>query len=305
MLPLRDNIAAFRYPIVNTSLILANVAAFFFEMTRPHLQQFVLEHSMVASRLLHHFDFAQLGTSFSSMFMHGSVAHLFGNLWILYIFGDNVEDELGHWKYLLFYLACGLAADATQILVNPAETLPSLGASGAIAGVLAAYLVLYPKAEVQTQVLLWYPMVRAWVIIGGWFLINCFCGYFQLDQSIGWFAHIGGFIFGAILIVLFTNREKRERFENSVNIIPAMNWMACTLLAVTVSCSTLAVDVMTYQLVKCAPYSESTPVAKPKVKAKVSTKSGAQAKPALHRKLHNPPTRKELISAARKLSESR
>ncbi|CAN5508384.1 hypothetical protein BH10CYA1_BH10CYA1_40360 [soil metagenome] len=272
MFPLRDNIASNRHPIVNTSLIVANIIAFLLEVTRSNVNLFVHEHAVIASRYLQHFDLSQLVTSFSSMFMHASPAHIFGNLWILYIFGDNVEDKLGRVNYLWFYLLCGLIADLTQIAVNPNSTMPYVGASGAIAGVLAAYLVLYPKAEVQTQVLFWYPMVRAWVIIGGWFLINCVYGYFQMDNTIGWFAHIGGFIAGAILTCLLTSREDRDRFAITVRQIPAFSWITCTLLMVVVTCCNVAFAFVTNRLSAHSSETLSTPVVKEDVKVKPSNK---------------------------------
>ncbi|MBI2812586.1 MAG: rhomboid family intramembrane serine protease [Candidatus Melainabacteria bacterium] len=276
MFPIRDNIASNRFPIVNTSLIVANIIAYLFEVSRSHLNVFVHDHGLIASRFVHHFDLSQLGTSFSSMFMHASAAHIFGNLWILYIFGDNVEDRLGRFKYLWFYLLCGLIADFVNIAVNPNSTMPVVGASGAIAGVMAAYFVLYPKAEVQTQFLLWYPMVRAWIIIGGWFLLNCICGYFQLDATIGWFAHIGGFMGGAILVCLLTGREDRERVSASARLIPAFNWITCTLMMIAITSCNVAFALVTHglsdhstesdfeQAVKKVPKSKASPKVKTK-----------------------------------------
>lgn len=179
---------------------------------------------------------------------------------------------MGRVNYLWFYLLCGLIADLTQIAVNPNSTMPYVGASGAIAGVLAAYLVLYPKAEVQTQVLFWYPMVRAWVIIGGWFLINCVYGYFQMDNTIGWFAHIGGFIAGAILTCLLTSREDRDRFAITVRQIPAFSWITCTLLMVVVTCCNVAFAFVTNRLSAHSSETLSTPVVKEDVKVKPSNK---------------------------------
>lgn len=254
MLPLQDNILSFKYPFVNTSLIVVNVIAFFYEITQPNLNQFVLDHGLVASNLIHHFDLTQLATAFTSMFMHSNGAHIFSNLWFLYIFGDNVEDKLGHWKYLLFYLLCGLAAGVTHVLVQPQMTVPCIGASGAIAGVLAGYLVLYPKARVQTQVIFWYPMLSAWLIISGWFILNCLSAYFQLDDSIAWYAHIGGFIAGAVLILLLTSRKRSADSNESAKIreLPAMSWIACTLLVIILGACDYAATSVSNSLIQKA-----------------------------------------------------
>jgi membrane associated rhomboid family serine protease len=156
-------------------------------------------------------------TLITSMFMHGSWLHLGGNMLYLYIFGDNVEDRMGHFPYLIFYLFCGLVASIAQILVNPDSPIPSLGASGAIAGVLASYLVLFPWAGVKTVIIfvvfITITTVPAIILIGVWFLLQFFNGVTSLAttaQSMGgvaYFAHIGGFIAGLVVTWLFKPRQ--------------------------------------------------------------------------------------------------
>jgi membrane associated rhomboid family serine protease len=156
---------------------------------------------------------------FTSMFLHGSWLHVIGNMWFLYIFGDNVEDYLGHFSYLVFYLLTGLIAMGTQVLVNLHSPVPTVGASGAIAGVLGAYFVLYPRARVLTWffelifVFLWIP---AWIWLGIWFVVNFLSGtetalavHRQNMGGVAFWAHVGGFISGALMIKLFPERARR------------------------------------------------------------------------------------------------
>jgi membrane associated rhomboid family serine protease len=156
---------------------------------------------------------------FTSMFLHGSWPHVIGNMWFLYIFGDNVEDYLGHFKYLVFYMLTGLIAMATQVAVNLHSTAPTVGASGAIAGVLGAYFVLYPRARVLTwffELLILVVWVPAWIILIYWFFLNFLSGtatmlaiHRQNMGGVAFWAHIGGFISGALIIKLFPERSRR------------------------------------------------------------------------------------------------
>src|SRR5206468_12820800 len=165
---------------------------------------------------------ASLLTIFTSMFLHADLFHIVGNLWFLWIFGDNIEDHLGHFTYLVFYLLCGIAAALTFIVIHPTSTVPTLGASGAIAGVMGGYIVLYPLARVQTLVVLivfftfwWIP---AWVFLGYWFLIQFIAttlmasGTHQHTGGVAFAAHVGGFVAGLILIKLFPRRTRRYRY---------------------------------------------------------------------------------------------
>jgi membrane associated rhomboid family serine protease len=154
---------------------------------------------------------------FTSMFLHGGWMHVLGNMWFLYIFGDNIEDYLGHFKYLLFYLACGLFAMATQVLIFPYSNLPTVGASGAIAGVLGAYFILYPRARVLTWFFVFLFYLPAWVMLGYWFVFQFFAGAATLSMArpgrdvggVAVWAHVGGFVAGLLMVKLFGERARR------------------------------------------------------------------------------------------------
>ena len=154
-------------------------------------------------------------TVFSSMFLHGGIGHLVGNMWFLYIFGDNVESILGHVKYFLFYLMCGIAAAFGQYIINPSSLIPMIGASGAIAGILGAYMISFPKAKVHVFVMLFVffttLIVPAKIVLGIWFLIQLNGGISEFGVlskgGIAWFAHIGGFLAGVIFVKAFQTFE--------------------------------------------------------------------------------------------------
>jgi membrane associated rhomboid family serine protease len=228
MLPLRDDQPRYSTPWVNSFLIGLNLVIFFFEFTLDprSLELLIRQFGVVPSHLA-----AFLAGSpryplpaivlpfFTSMFLHGSWPHVIGNMWFLYIFGDNVEDYLGHFKYLVFYLLTGLVAMATQVAVNLHTTAPTVGASGAIAGVLGAYFVLYPRARVLTwffELLILVVWVPAWIILIYWFFLNFLSGtatmlaiHRQNMGGVAFWAHIGGFISGALMIKLFPERSRR------------------------------------------------------------------------------------------------
>jgi membrane associated rhomboid family serine protease len=151
-------------------------------------------------------------TPLSSMFLHGGWFHLIGNMWFLWVFGNNVEDSMGHIRYLAFYLLCGLAAAAAQTYMNPSSPIPMVGASGAISGVMGAYIVLYPKVRVHMLVILGFFITRivvpAYLMLGYWFVIQLLGGSLSGEQGgVAFWAHAGGFIAGAILIHLFRDPE--------------------------------------------------------------------------------------------------
>jgi membrane associated rhomboid family serine protease len=176
-------------------------------------------YGLVPTRLLND-PTGEAFTIFTSMFMHGGWAHLGGNMLFLYIFGDNVEDAVGHVRYILFYLASGLGAAGAQILVDPISTIPMVGASGAIAGVLGAYLVLYPRAPVTVFFGFLFLVFPAWLVVGEWFLWNLLLAFRSIGVERGggvaFFAHIGGFIVGMVLIrpaLAGRRRVKAERWH--------------------------------------------------------------------------------------------
>jgi hypothetical protein len=214
MIPLRDDNPSSTTPVVTRLLILLNVAAFVYELTLgPDLKEFVYDWGLVPVRLTLAFGYhdEHVGSAvlsiFTSMFLHGGFAHIIGNMWYLWIFGDNVEDRFGHFGFLLFYLAAGVVAAIAHYATNMQSQLPTVGASGAIAGVLGAYLVAYPRARVITLVPL-FPFVQvvalpAMVVLGLWFVFQFFSGALTLGTSavtggVAFWAHVGGFAFGAL-----------------------------------------------------------------------------------------------------------
>ena len=222
MIPLRDNVHAHHYPLVNVTLIWLNIAVFFYEFSLgPSLERFLAHYAVIPSQLL-------TGTSpegwlplLTSMFLHGGFMHLAGNMLFLWIFGDNVEDRLGHVRYLFFYLFCGIMAGVVHILANQHSTVPSLGASGAIAGVLGAYMLMFPRARVAALVFLFLFIevieLPAALYIGFWFVMQLFNGTAELPGAhllqggVAWWAHIGGFVTGFMVIKLFCAGQPRRR----------------------------------------------------------------------------------------------
>ena len=202
MIPLRDTIPSSRVPLVNYAIIAANVAVFLHESTLgPRLDGFVYTYGMVPR------EFAP-ATLVTSMFLHGGWGHLLGNMLYLYIFGDNVEDRLGHPRYLVFYLLCGVAAAAAQALTNPHSNVPMVGASGAIAGVSGAYLLFFPQARVVTILPLFIFLqiveIPAVFFLAVWFLWQLVSGVATLGTraaagGVAFWAHVGGFVSGMVL----------------------------------------------------------------------------------------------------------
>ena len=232
MLPLRDRLPARRPPYVNWLIIVVNIGVFIWtqalisvagprgQVARAH--EMLMEHGLVPARLLAE-PIAALPTLFSSMFMHdpSGWAHLGGNMLYLWIFGDNVEDAMGSRRYALFYVLCGLAAAMAQVVVGPGSVVPMVGASGAISGVLAAYGSLYPRSPITVLnpiPLLWlffgiFFELPAWVIILEYFVVNLFSGLGSLGATgggVAFFAHLGGFVAGALLVRVFI-RDKTPR----------------------------------------------------------------------------------------------
>ena len=236
MFPLRDDIPSQRYPIVTVMIIVLNVVAFFFElMLGPRLEQFLMSWSIVPARytvpdVAGLFSWReQLLPFFTSMFLHGGWTHLLGNMWSLWIFGDNVEDRLGRCRFICLYLLGGSVAAMVHIYTNADSAVSTLGASGAIAAVMGAYLRLYPHARVQMLIPPFFfgPffVVPAVLFLGWWFILQFFNGTFSLlaDSSemggIAWWAHIGGFIFGALLCSIikvkhfYRRHHEEEEFQ--------------------------------------------------------------------------------------------
>jgi membrane associated rhomboid family serine protease len=221
MFPLRDNVPSRRFPVVNCFIIAANILAFLFEVRLDDvgvLQPFLATYGLVPARFfesptLHFPDI------FTSMFLHGSWGHVISNMWFLVIFGDNVEDRVGHLRYLFFYLLMGIGAAGAQLAASPASQLPMIGASGAIAGILGAYLVLYPAARVLTLIVIVFFVrfveIPAFFFLGLWFLTQTVAGIGSLSAQalrgdmggVAWWAHAGGFAAGFLGIFIFRLRR--------------------------------------------------------------------------------------------------
>ncbi|HXG68597.1 MAG TPA: rhomboid family intramembrane serine protease [Blastocatellia bacterium] len=204
-----DNSARRSTPVVTYGLIALNVLFFFVELNGG--EPFIRQWSVVPRRLLENpgGDFL---TVFTAMFMHGGWLHLLGNMLYLWIFGDNVEDRMGHGKFLLFYLICGIAATFAQVMVNPDSNIPNLGASGAIAGVLGAYLVMFPRGRVHVMMGRGVIPMPAYVVLGFWILLQFVNGIGSIAETaetggVAYMAHIGGFIAGLVLSFVFRGRQ--------------------------------------------------------------------------------------------------
>jgi membrane associated rhomboid family serine protease len=227
MIPIRDTIRSRNYPVINVALIAINVAVFFLEPTNTkELQHFVITYGLVPARytvdsIAQHFTFGQQVFSlFSFMFLHGGFWHILGNMWFLYIFGDNVEDRLGPVRYLAFYLVCGWASALTHMYFNMYSQVPIIGASGAIAGVMGAYFILYPRSRVLTLIpLIFIPYfieIPAAFFLAIWFLIQFFSATISGAAGgggIAWWAHVGGFVFGIVFLGVFNYFPRFGAFE--------------------------------------------------------------------------------------------
>jgi membrane associated rhomboid family serine protease len=211
MIPLRDVIPSRTTPYITITIITLNALAWLFEISLPHevLNQFLTVYGVVPA-------YFAAPTLITSMFLHGSWSHVIGNMWYLWIFGDNVEDRVGHGRFIIFYLLCGIAAALGQVAVDPNSTLPTIGASGAIAGVMGAYFVLYPRSRVLTLIpwiFLQIVELPAIVLLGFWFLMQLFsAGTIAMTASsrgggVAFAAHVIGFVAGVVGVWVFRKRE--------------------------------------------------------------------------------------------------
>lgn len=216
MIPIRDTIQSRNYPVVNSIIIAVNVLLYLVQLAQgDRLNQFIVTYGLVPARysapqIAAYFSFGQQVISFFSfMFLHGGFLHLLGNMWSLYIFGDNVEDRLGPIRYLLFYLLCGFLSGLSHLLINWHSQVPTIGASGAIAGVMGAYFLLYPGAKVLTLIPIffipYFIQIPAFLFLGFWFVLQFISAAGSSGQAggVAWWAHIGGFVFGMIFLKLF------------------------------------------------------------------------------------------------------
>lgn len=221
MIPLRDSTPTRHFPVMNYLLILVNVLVFVFQWLAGSNQSLSLQFAMVPATITRGDLLWGVVTIFTSMFMHAGLVHIGGNMLYLWIFGDNVEDSLGSGKYLLFYLTGGVIASVVQILVNPTSTIPTVGASGAIAAVLGAYLILFPHSKVLTFIpvisfLLPLSYIPATIVLGSWFLLQLFDGLLALGGpdvgGVAFWAHIGGFVAG-VVIARFLVTTRRDDYS--------------------------------------------------------------------------------------------
>ncbi len=218
MIPLRDVIPTRTFPFVTITIIVLNALAWMLELSlAPRvLERFLFTYGVVPA------DF-RAPTLVTSMFLHGSWSHIIGNMWYLWIFGDNVEDRFGHGRFVLFYLLCGIAAATGQILMNPSSMLPTIGASGAIAGVMGAYFVMYPQSRVLTLIPIFFYFdvieLPAIALLGFWFLMQLVsAGAVAAATSgtgggVAFAAHVAGFLVGMAGVLVFRKREMDARWD--------------------------------------------------------------------------------------------
>lgn len=223
MIPLRDNIPSRRYPLINITLIILNFIIFFWELGLPgNYREYIFwKYGFIPQRFLElNFIPSSFFTLISSLFLHGGWAHILGNMLFLWIFGDNVEGSMGHFRYLIFYLSSGIIANIVQGVFSYNKLIPTIGASGAIAGVLGAYLIYFPGARILTLIFLGFFIefiyLPASFFLILWFLIQIFSGMislalYEITGGVAWWAHIGGFLFG-VIIAPFLRKYRRYHF---------------------------------------------------------------------------------------------
>lgn len=232
MIPLRDTIPSRSFPIVNWILIIANAAVFItevFVLNSEQAEALIYTYGLVPDNIrlsgvtsLYELRVNIFRPFFTNMFLHGGWGHLIGNMWILYIFGDNVEDRMGKVRYFVFYILCGLVATITHFILHRNSPVPAIGASGAISGVMAAYMVMFPKSTIISFVPIFiiplFLPIPAIIYIGFWFLVQLLSGTTSLMLSnlatgIAFWAHIGGFIGGLLLYRFFDSPSRRSRYQ--------------------------------------------------------------------------------------------
>jgi len=213
-----DNIKGGHYPLFSYSLIVLNVLVFIYEasMGPEALEQFIYQYGAVPAEI----ERGQyLYTLFTSMFLHGGIMHLVGNMLFLWIFADNIEATIGNFRFLIFYLLGGLAAHAAHLYFNPGSEIPTVGASGAISAVMGAYLVMFPRSQIKVLVLVFFVRISAFIFLGLWIAQQVMAGTAELQvetaqsSGVAYWAHIGGFAFGVLMGFYYRNRYKRPRIH--------------------------------------------------------------------------------------------
>jgi membrane associated rhomboid family serine protease len=220
MFPLYDTARSRTFPVANLALIFINALAFLYELQlgEPALKSFIFEWGLTPAHVLSDPN-NEWRTIFSSMFLHGGWFHIINNMWVLFIFGDNVEARMGGFKYLVFYLLSGTAAGLLQAYILPSSQVPMIGASGAVAGVLGAYLILFPNSRIASLVPILFIFtiieIPAFIFLIFWFVSQLYSGLFAIQgggaSGIAWWAHIGGFLFGLIMVFFFAKRRTSYR----------------------------------------------------------------------------------------------
>ena len=220
MIPIKDQIPTRHIPVINYLLIAANIVVFIIMyFSGANEEALVYQFALIPANVTAGIDLGDISDVFTSMFMHAGIAHILGNMLYLWIFGDNVEDSMGPVKYLSFYLVGGVVASLAHILTNPGSQIPTVGASGAIAAVLGAYLVLYPQSRVLTIIPLGFFMrmtlVPASIVLGLWFVLQLFSGVLSLGGSedvggVAFWAHIGGFVAGVVMAKLMAPKRRPQ-----------------------------------------------------------------------------------------------
>ncbi len=219
MFPLYDTVRSHKFPLVNLLLIVINILAYLYElqMGPQALRGFIFTWGLIPARFLHDPTNTWL-TILTSMFLHGGWFHILSNMWVLFIFGNNVEARLGRMRYLIFYILSGTSAGLLQSYILPTSQVPMIGASGAIAGVLGAYLILFPRSRIASLVPLFFIFtlveVPAYLFLLFWFASQLYSGWFAIQgggaSGIAWWAHVGGFTFGLVMVFLFGNRTAQR-----------------------------------------------------------------------------------------------
>jgi len=226
MIPLRDHNPTRTVPFVTVALIAANLAVFLYQLNvmaqgEQVFLRFVYQMAMFPAKVSHDFGADAVRSIFTSMFLHGGLLHIGGNMLYLWVFGNNIEDSMGHFRFLVFYTLCGYVAAFGHVLAAPDSQVPTMGASGAIAGVLGAYLLLFPRARIDTWVPVWWLFlttieVPAYFFLVFWFILQLLNGLPALafdaverGGGVAWWAHIGGFVAGLALVAIFKRRDAR------------------------------------------------------------------------------------------------
>jgi membrane associated rhomboid family serine protease len=214
LIPIGDENPSRMMPVVNWGIIISCVVVFLWQATQGQVffEWTINSYGIIPAKAINGEDIYRFVTN---IFLHGGWSHLFGNMLFLFIFGDNIEDRLGHLRYILFYLICGIGASFIWIITNLDGLIPAVGASGAISGILGAYFVLYPYARIRALMGFGYFIrvvrVRAWVMIGLWFIYQLMLGFLPYNTGVAYWAHIGGFVMGWILSRFFKVRYKNAK----------------------------------------------------------------------------------------------